>query len=479
MSKLPAAISILCMLALALLPASWAPGQDEASPAPGQASAGQAPDEGAATPEESRPRLERLPPRVEETDTSKPAFNSCAECHKLLGGADERIVDDFRSSVHAELGFGCQDCHGGDPTTMLYRVAMSPEKGFTGKPDRKRVLDVCSRCHSDPSFMRQYGAIRTDQLSLYKTSVHGQALFERNDTNVAVCSDCHTAHHILRVKDPKSSVFKKNVPQTCGHCHGDAALMGRYGLDYTIPAQYLDSVHGQRLMEQGDLGAPVCNDCHGNHGAVPPGVSSIEHVCGQCHLQTEKYYDQSKHAAAFAALGLGRCVVCHNQHSLPPPTADYLNPQATPGCVNCHPANSKEYKTIAAMQDNIKQIDRMHNQAEALVEETEKTTHLSMVEMTPQVEQLNTKMLNGRVLQHETNLPDMEANTQQAATQFKAIQEFTLKLINRSKFNKGMVAVLAALLFAYGVFILLYKKMVLDRVIPWQYYEGPPVEKLR
>ena len=32
------------------------------------------------------------------------------------------------------------------------------------------------------------------------------------------------------------------------------------------------SVHGKALLEKGDLSAPTCNNCHGNHGAAPPQI---------------------------------------------------------------------------------------------------------------------------------------------------------------------------------------------------------------
>lgn len=406
----------------------------------------------------------------------KPGFNSCINCHWWLLGEHQQLVDQFRSSIHAEIGLGCEACHGGDPTTMKMDVSMGAKAGYVGRPDRASVPGLCARCHSNGAYMKPFGGIRTDQLELYRTSAHGIALFQRGNRDVAVCSDCHSAHNILRVKNPNSTVYKLNVVATCGRCHGDAKLMQRYGIDATIPEQYTSGVHGQNLFEKGDLGSPVCNDCHGNHGATPPGVSSIEHVCGQCHLKTEKYYKESPHASAFAALGLGRCVVCHNQHALKKPSDNYLDPKAEPNCAVCHERNTPAYATIVAMKDAIIATREMHENAQREVEETERTTHLSMYEMIPQVEQIHTQMLTARILQHAGNLKEMQANRDEAAKQFAVIQQFTDKLQQRSRFNKMMVTVLAVFLFCYGIFLLGYKSYVLDREIPWQYYEGKPLE---
>lgn len=96
--------------------------------------------------------------------------------------------------------------------------------------------------------------------------------------------------------------------------------------------------------------------------------------------------------------------------------------------------------------------------------------------MTPQVEQIRTHLLTARILQHSTKLEDMTANEQEAQAQFSEIEAFTQKLLERSRFNKAMVVVLAAFLIAFGFLLLIYRKSVLDIIYPWQQYEGPPLE---
>ena len=59
--------------------------------------------------------------------------------------------------------------------------------------------------------------------------------------------------------------------------------MASHGIPMDQLALYKKSVHWHTLAEVGDISAPTCNDCHGNHGAVPPGVDSVGNVCGQCH----------------------------------------------------------------------------------------------------------------------------------------------------------------------------------------------------
>lgn len=402
----------------------------------------------------------------------QPGENGCVTCHLEAGGESAVLVEQFRKSIHREMDFTCTDCHGGDASTTDIMQAKSAESGFIGKPDKKSIPQLCARCHSDAKLMRQYGNIRTDQVELYKTSQHGMALFERGDTNVATCVDCHTAHNIQKVNNPKSSVYKKNQPETCGRCHSSAAMMEPYGLDSEIPGLFKGSQHGIQLFEKDDMGAPVCSNCHGSHGALPPGLATVENVCGTCHLATEKYYNNGKHATAFAELGLGQCVTCHNPHKLPKPTDDFLNSEAEPNCVSCHSEDSEQYKLIAGMRETILGIQGLHKKAGRLVEETEHTTHLSMYDMTPQVEQINTKMLTARAMQHATDPAAMEQNFHEATEIYNTIDAFTVRLIERARLNKVIVAVLGALLLAFGMFMFAYRRMVLDVLSPWQEYRG-------
>lgn len=466
-------ITIPAVLLLILFWLVAAPAQDAAAPGQDDNAVTQDDTTAAQGDAAAAPVTGEEPPNPEEEIGANKRKSSCIECHTRMGGEMAQLVRDFQSSVHSELDFTCTDCHGGDSTSMDIYKAKSPEAGFIGKPSREQIPFVCDRCHGDAQFMKRFGNLRTDQLALYKTSVHGIELFEHGDTNVAVCVDCHTSHNILRVKNPNSSVYKKNIPYTCGKCHGDKALMSVYGLPGDIPEKYIHSQHGKDLYDNDDLAAPVCNDCHGNHGATPPGIEDIQDVCGNCHLKTEKYYNNSAHAPAFEALGFKKCITCHDQHALPKPTDNFLDEDATPSCTVCHAEGSDHYDEIVGIHDTITKISGMEKEANELVDETEKTTHLSMYDMLPQVDLLHTNLLTSRILQHSTSLKEMQNNEAEAEKTYDKIKAFTEKLIERAKFNKGVVAVLALLLLAFGFLLWLYRKLVLDVLYPWEEYRGP------
>ena len=113
--------------------------------------------------------------------------DSCVSCHEMLSGPLGDPALAFAEDVHAEAGFGCAACHGGDPTVQG-PGAMDEAKGYIGRPSPEQVPDVCGRCHSNAGFMRQYNpALRVDQVAEYVTSVHGQRLLGAADTAVATC----------------------------------------------------------------------------------------------------------------------------------------------------------------------------------------------------------------------------------------------------------------------------------------------------
>src|SRR6516164_2933323 len=104
--------------------------------------------------------------------------NSCLDCHSLLPDELGVTQEQFSQDIHAQKGLTCESCHGGDESADDAEKAMSPKAGFRGKIDRKQIPQLCGgSCHSDPAAMRQFDpSLRTDQLSEYKTSIHGQRL---------------------------------------------------------------------------------------------------------------------------------------------------------------------------------------------------------------------------------------------------------------------------------------------------------------
>lgn len=197
------------------------------------------------------------------------AKDSCTDCHSNMDGALKAPVTDYANDIHARHGFSCADCHGGDRNADDPEAAMSPAKGFKGHVARSAVPALCAHCHSDANLMHRFKPQqRVDQLALYLTSVHGKRL-ATGDTAAANCVNCHGVHNIREVKDPLSPVHPLKLPETCARCHADAAHMAPYKIATNQFAEYRTSVHWEALSKRGDLSAPNCASCHGNHGATP------------------------------------------------------------------------------------------------------------------------------------------------------------------------------------------------------------------
>jgi hypothetical protein len=292
-------------------------------------------------------------------ETPKPspkpsASSGCVECHLALD--DGRLTPPARAfgdDVHARAGFTCAFCHGGDATTEDMELAHDSRKQFRGRIRPQEIPELCGKCHGDAAVMKQFNpSIRVDQLAEYRTSGHGKKLVQ-GDERVAQCASCHGIHGVLPVKDSRSPASPLRIAETCNRCHGDAALMSAYKIPADIYTQYSRSVHFKARTEKGDLSAPTCNSCHGNHGAAPPQVASVAHVCGTCHSVFEEQFKLSPHQEAFGELGLPGCVTCHENHAILAPTEAFLSTGPEGKCQSCHEADSAGANAAVAMRGEI------------------------------------------------------------------------------------------------------------------------------
>jgi predicted CXXCH cytochrome family protein len=283
------------------------------------------------------------------------AKDSCRECHANLEGDLKAPTAKYASDIHAQAGFGCADCHGGD-RNLDDMDSMSPAKGFAGHIQRTAVPKLCARCHSDANLMHKFKPQqRVDQLSQYLTSTHGKRLSAGDDA-VATCIDCHSVHDIRAVRDALSPVHPLRLPETCARCHANAQHMAKYKIATDQFAEYRTSVHWEAVSKRGDLSAPTCASCHGNHGATPPQVASVANVCGSCHVFFEELYNKSPHQPVFSSMGVGGCVVCHGNHGIKMPSVAMLaGPQAV--CSQCHDATSRGGVAAAEMGGMLKGLE--------------------------------------------------------------------------------------------------------------------------
>lgn len=301
--------------------------------------------------------------------------NSCVECHMNLEKNLSEPVRLWSQSVHKEIGVRCNDCHGGNPE-IADESAMDERAGFTGKPSARDIPALCAKCHADVKLMRQFN-LRTDQFAEYKTSVHGRRLFEKDDTKVATCVSCHGSHDIKRKNDPSSSVYHTNVPETCARCHSDPEYMKEYKIPTNQLEEYKKSYHGEilygKVAGKNPSLVPNCADCHGIHGATPPGGGEVVNVCGNCHFVVVKYFRDGKHYEALKENGTPRCIDCHGNHKILYPTVELFTGNGNSLCAQCHDPGTPPMDTAEKIGSMLMEVEKKAEEINKSIEEIAET----------------------------------------------------------------------------------------------------------
>ena len=336
--------------------------------------------------------------------------NSCLDCHSNLPEPLGVSVETYSQNIHASKGLTCAACHGGDASSEDPEKAMSRAAGWKGKIERKQIPELCSSCHSDAERMKKYNpGLRVDQFQQYKTSVHG-IKWAKGDAKVAVCTDCHGVHDLRAPSDPRSNVHPTNIATTCSHCHADAEYMKPYGIKTDQFANYEQSVHHDAMVVRGDLSAPTCTTCHGNHGATPPGVANVTNVCSNCHVFQAQLFETSPHKDAFAAMGFPGCVTCHSNHAIKHPTDEMIGTGPRAVCIRCHTEGDAGFVQAQAMHDQLENLQSALTASEEILGRAERQ---GMEVSQPMLQQAQAKdaLLKARVTVHAFNESELKRDT--------------------------------------------------------------------
>ena len=279
--------------------------------------------------------------------TTVAAEDKCTICHSKTdlsrteqsGRKVPLFVDTtmLHHSVHADKL--CTDCH--------VDVVVIPHKQTPQKVN-------CRRCHYAGN---PVGAPDGDLYDQYEHSVHGLEVAKGNP-KAPVCQDCHGGHDVVAHDSTDSRFSTQNLPKTCGGCHID------------IYATYNKSVHGVALAA-GNLDAPNCAGCHGEHNIERPEVSgsrvapaNVTATCSDCHGHkgvVSKYGIKTDRAATFEDSFHGvaqqmkntmvaNCASCHGYHDIrpeedPQSSIHPTNIPQTCGKAGCHPEATARFST--------------------------------------------------------------------------------------------------------------------------------------
>ena len=139
----------------------------------------------------------------------------------------------------------CADCHNAHGT--------QGKLDSTSPTYSRNIPTLCAKCHQDGQKAAvRYTGKQDHIVDHYRESIHGKGLLQSGLTVTANCADCHTPHHELPSADPRSSVNRANIAETCAQCH-----RGIYEL-------FTASVHSAKVTKSGKP-LPDCADCHSAH----------------------------------------------------------------------------------------------------------------------------------------------------------------------------------------------------------------------
>jgi uncharacterized protein with PIN domain len=226
----------------------------------------------------------------------------CTSCHEEVG-------QQYHASVHGKLSSRsdpnaptCKECHG------THGVQGKEDPGSLTFPTN--VPRLCARCHREGKKAAvRYTGTEKEIIQHYAESIHGKGLMKSGLTVTAMCTNCHTAHAILRKTDPASSVNRRNIPATCGRCH------------HGIQEQFEQSVHATMAGKTWKA-LPVCSDCHSAHTIQRADATGfkleIMTKCGRCHGEIARTYFETYHGKV-SQLGYtktAKCYDCHGAHDI-------------------------------------------------------------------------------------------------------------------------------------------------------------------
>ncbi len=207
-------------------------------------------------------------------------------------------------------------------------------------------VNSCVECHSDIAEENQ-------------GSIHAQQGIS--------CQDCHGGDPSQKDKDaakaPGTGYIgipdKKQIVQVCGTCHADVEKMNFYGIRTDQLARYKTSLHGKKLLQEGDTHVAACSDCHGYHNILrvtdpnsPAYPLNVPKTCNRCHGNEKlmgsyqlpsdifRIYEGSVHGKALFEkkdISVAQCASCHGSHGAIPPGVK----QVGNACGKCH---LNEYK---------------------------------------------------------------------------------------------------------------------------------------
>ncbi len=271
----------------------------------------------------------------------------CSACHA-------KIAEEYFQSGHGQAYFEkkydapyCTTCHGKGHATKSRLDDTSPVY-------RSAIPSLCGDCHKKGGKAEVVpGLVEINVWYDYSSSVHGKALTEKGLLPVAICTDCHSSHYVLKHTDKRSLINPINIPGTCANCHRG------------IYKDFIKSVHYSTDAKK-EKKLPTCMNCHSAHGIdrveQDAFMMEVTQQCGSCHKDLAETYFDTMHGKAYQLgyLKSAKCSDCHGAHLIlsnndPNSSVGFRNVVTT--CQKCHEDANRRftgYLTHATHHDKVK-----------------------------------------------------------------------------------------------------------------------------
>jgi hypothetical protein len=219
---------------------------------------------------------------------------------------------------------------------------------------RSERNESCLNCHNEGNLEGQFEDHTQIQLSVDKieieNSIHGQAGLICTDCHKALAENGHQQEALLTYPDcfqedggiaslscesllvelpyQNERALSIALGASCSTCHEEQT------------AAAADNVH-LRMLEQGNLYAPICTDCHGSHAteSFREDRAQIALVCSKCHLGVYSSYRSSVHGEALDLVSnpdVPTCIDCHGVHNIQGPRELGFRYDSVYICEGCH-----------------------------------------------------------------------------------------------------------------------------------------------
>jgi predicted CXXCH cytochrome family protein len=238
---------------------------------------------------------------------------------------------------------------------------------------------------------------------------------------------------------------------------------------YKIPSNQFDlfrnSVHGIMLMERNDLRAPGCADCHGIHGANPPGYKEIANVCASCHSSIADLFKQSPHYAERTKVHMARCVDCHGSHDVSHPTTDLYVGTEERHCGGCHGADSKQVRLGLVLKKNVDDAIASVEQAKKAIDKIRKSGK-DITKIEEAFEASRAELVKARAVTHTLNVDRVSEYTKKSQEKaddvMKSVDQIIKELKGRKKEVIFVLVILAAIIVIVSVYYFRVKQQWLQ-----------------